>query len=186
MRRDDEVRQKELDAKRKARKDDQVNEKERLCKQASRNRDRSKIRNYDRSVKSQKRKAEEFACHESKLKKQKQQGSSLEQCIDIFSKNIIEGQLVHLHCRHSYVNPIVIKGLKRKSTSPAPLATPSTLRSEKQFNFKEDCLFCGNSTFEITAKTNLFDVHAVQTTEFQTTVEQICIERKDEWATQEE
>ncbi|CAG2222514.1 unnamed protein product [Mytilus edulis] len=99
MRRDDEVRQKELDAKRKARKDDQVNEKERLCKQASRNRDRSKIRNYDRSVKSQKRKAEEFACHESKLKKQKQQGSSLEQCIDIFSKNIIEENIVsNIYC----------------------------------------------------------------------------------------
>ncbi|CAG2227749.1 unnamed protein product [Mytilus edulis] len=66
------------------------------------------------------------------------------------------GQLVHLHCRRSFVNPIVIKGLKRKSTSPAPLATPPTLRSEKQFSFQEDCLFC----------------------------EHICIERKDEWATE--
>ncbi|CAG2233051.1 MOGS [Mytilus edulis] len=94
------------------------------------------------------------------------------------------GQLVHLHCRRSYVNPLVIKGLKRKSTSPAPLATPPTLRSEKQFSFQEDCLFCGNSTIETTAKRKLFDVHAVQTTEFQTTVEQICIERKDEWATE--
>ncbi|VDH90323.1 Hypothetical predicted protein [Mytilus galloprovincialis] len=51
------------------------------------------------------------------------------------------GQLVHLHCRRSFVNPIVIKGLKRKSTSPAPLATPSTLRSEKQFSSQEDCYF---------------------------------------------
>ncbi|VDI26391.1 Hypothetical predicted protein [Mytilus galloprovincialis] len=44
--------------------------------------------------------------------------------------------------RRSYVNPIVIKGLIRKSTSPALLATPPTLRSEKQFSFQEDCLFC--------------------------------------------
>ena len=88
------------------------------------------------------------------------------------------GQLMHLHCRRSYVNPLVNKGLKRKSTSPAPLATPPTLRSEKQFSFQEDCLFCGNSTIETTAKRKLFDAHAVQTTEFQTTVEQISIERK--------
>ncbi|CAC5386695.1 unnamed protein product [Mytilus coruscus] len=94
------------------------------------------------------------------------------------------GLLVHEHCRRSYVNPNVTKGLKRKSTSPAPLATPPTLWSEKQFSFQEDCLFCGNSTIETTAKRRLFDVHAVQTTEFQTTVEQICIERNDEWATE--
>ncbi|CAC5405802.1 unnamed protein product [Mytilus coruscus] len=41
------------------------------------------------------------------------------------------GQLVHEHCRRSYVNPNVIKGLKRKFTSPAPLATPPTLRVEQ-------------------------------------------------------
>ena len=117
MRRDDEVRQKELDAKRKARKDDQVNEKERLCKQASRNRDRSKIRNYDRSVKSQKRKAEEFACHESKLKKQKQQGSSLEQCIDIFSKNIIEGPTyLCTSCTQTWFSNSVVNACRIKQT----------------------------------------------------------------------
>ncbi|VDH98232.1 Hypothetical predicted protein [Mytilus galloprovincialis] len=66
------------------------------------------------------------------------------------------GQRVHLHCQRSYVNPIVIKGLNRKSTSSAPLATPPKLRSQKQFSFQEDCLFC----------------------------ELICIERKDEWATE--
>ena len=92
----------------------------------------------------------------------------------------IPGQIVHDHCRRTYINPIVIKSLKRKPSEPldkAPL-----LRSEKQFDFKEDCLFCGVSTNESTAKRKTFDVHAVRTTEFQQSIEQICNERNDDWA----
>lgn len=53
------------------------------------------------------------------------------------------GQVVHEECRRTYVNPIVIKSLKRKSTSPVIPIPSKSLRSEMQFNFKEDCLFCG-------------------------------------------
>ena len=53
------------------------------------------------------------------------------------------GQVVHEECRRTYVNPIVIKSLKRKSTSPIIPIPSKSLRSEMQFNFKEDCLFCG-------------------------------------------
>lgn len=80
-----------------------------------------------------------------------------------------------------YVNPIVIKSLKRKSTSPIIPIPSKSLRSEMQFNFKEDCLFCGKPVND-NAKKKKNGVHSVQTTQFQSTLEQICNDRNDEWA----
>jgi 5'-3' exonuclease len=91
------------------------------------------------------------------------------------------GQVVHEECRRIYVNPIVIKSLKRKSTSPVIPISSKLLRSEKQFNFKEDCLFCGKPAHD-NAKRKKHGVHSVQTTQFQSTLEQICRDRNDEWA----
>ena len=87
------------------------------------------------------------------------------------------GHTVHDKCRRTYINPIVIKGLRRnpsETVNEQPL-----LRSEKQFDVKEDCLFCGASVVENTAKRKTFDV---RTMEFQKTVEQISNERNVEWA----
>lgn len=91
------------------------------------------------------------------------------------------GQVVHEECRRTYVNPIVIKSLKRKSTSPVIPIPSKSLRSEMQFNFKEDCLFCGKPVND-NAKRKKHGVHSVQTTQFQSTLEQICNDRNDEWA----
>jgi hypothetical protein len=48
----------------------------------------------------------------------------------------------------AYINPIVIKGLKRKPSEP--VNEQPLLRSEKQFDFKEDCLLYGASVIENT------------------------------------
>ena len=73
--------------------------------------------------------------------------ASKERGDDIVTK---PGQIVHEECRRTYINPILIKSLKRKPSEP--LDKPPLLRSEKQFDFKEDCLFCGASVTENTAK----------------------------------
>jgi hypothetical protein len=102
--------------------------------------------------------------------------ASKERGDDIVTKS---GHTVHEKCRCTYINPIVIKGPKRKPSEP--VNEQPLLRSEKQFDFKEDCLFCGASVVENTAKRKTFDVHAVRIMEFQKTVEQICNERNDEF-----
>lgn len=106
--------------------------------------------------------------------------------INIASKergaNIVtkSGQIVHEQCRRTYTNVNSINALKRKPSEP--VNEPPILRSEKQFDFKDDCLFCGASVIENAAKRKTFEVHAVRTTEFQKSIEQICDERNDEWA----
>ena len=86
------------------------------------------------------------------------------------------GHTIHEKCRRTNINPIVIKGLKRKPSEP--VNEQPLLRSEQKFDFKENCFFCGASVVENTAKRKTFDVHAVRTMEFQKTLEQICTERK--------
>jgi len=63
------------------------------------------------------------------------------------------GHIVHEKCRSTHINPILIKCLKRKPSTP--VNEPPLLRSEKQFDFKEDCLFCGASVVENTAKRDI-------------------------------
>jgi hypothetical protein len=51
-------------------------------------------------------------------------------------------QYIYEKCRRTNINPIVIKGLKRKPSEP--VNEQPLLRSEKQFDFKEDCLISKN------------------------------------------
>ncbi|CAC5415382.1 unnamed protein product [Mytilus coruscus] len=115
---------------------------------------------------------------ESKTVKLREKGSiginhaNKDRVDDIVTKSV---QTVHEQCR---TNSIFMKGLKRKPSEP--VNEPPFLRSEKQYDFKEDCLFCGASVIKSATKRKTFEVHAVRKTEFQKSIEQICGEKNDE------
>jgi hypothetical protein len=70
--------------------------------------------------------------------------------------------LPRLHLSLSILGGENICGMPRFVRKFEPVNEQPLLRSEKQFDFKEDCLFCGASVVENSAKRKTFDVHAVR------------------------
>ena len=91
------------------------------------------------------------------------------------------GEFVHIECRKKYCNPNNIKYDKVNSTSVL-LSSPRTLRSVSEaFCFQNNCLFCGHVA-KLSGKKRGLDVYPVRTLDFQTKIEEVCSQRKDDWA----
>ncbi|CAC5362575.1 unnamed protein product [Mytilus coruscus] len=92
------------------------------------------------------------------------------------------GQSVHQECRRVYCNPKAIDRSKKKTNIESNADSPN-LRSQTLFSFADHCLFCGLEA-KILGKKKGQSIFPVRTEDFQTTVDTICNERGDEWATQ--
>ncbi|VDI60803.1 Hypothetical predicted protein, partial [Mytilus galloprovincialis] len=90
------------------------------------------------------------------------------------------GDVVHQDCRRDYTNA---KSVKQKEIELDYKTTENrVLRSQKQFNYRDNCLFCGQFA-DVKDKRKGTDVFPVRTKDFQSNIEKICRERNDEWAT---
>ena len=62
-------------------------------------------------------------------------------------KDVIQtlpGQLVHEDCRKKYCNPQQIaKAVKEKEEGPSIQCIPVLRSTEREFNYRTDCIFCG-------------------------------------------
>lgn len=93
------------------------------------------------------------------------------------------GDSVHINCRKTYTNPILIKSSHAdpsKTSSENKEKTPS-LRSHGVFSFSDHCLFCTRQA-KVNGKKRDIDVYPVRTSDFQSEVLLKCEQRDDEWA----
>ncbi|CAC5372506.1 unnamed protein product [Mytilus coruscus] len=90
------------------------------------------------------------------------------------------GQKLHQNCRKSYTNPKYI-ALANKEIKHETTNVPK-LRSKVEFDFKKHCLFCGQLADAVIGRKRKSDVYPVRTSEFQCKIEDICKQRKNEWA----
>ena len=82
----------------------------------------------------------------------------------------VAGDYVHLRCRPRYQLPV----------SPEPLTSRSS-RSHSQFNFRNNCLFCGVVLSSHPRKQK--DIHSVSNPTFGKSLESVITERDyDDWA----
>ncbi|CAG2214599.1 unnamed protein product [Mytilus edulis] len=88
------------------------------------------------------------------------------------------GDVVHQDCRRDYTNA---KSVKQKELDYKTTEN-RVLRSQEQFNYRDNCLFCGQFA-DVKDKRKGTDVFPVRTKDFQSNIEKICRERNDEWAT---
>ena len=91
---------------------------------------------------------------------------------------------LHTNCRKEYTRSSSIKSYqsKRDSSSATP-AESKTLRSaESQFDFKRDCLFCGEEA-DVSVKLPIKrrSLTEVETTEFRKSILERAAERNDKW-----
>ncbi|XP_045211013.2 uncharacterized protein LOC123562441 [Mercenaria mercenaria] len=86
------------------------------------------------------------------------------------------GQKVHTDCRKKYAD-------KRHVLTELDAHTNETrlLRSGNDFDFKHKCLFCGKDAKNSSRKRG-HDVFPVRSTDFQSTIKEICAQRNDKWA----
>lgn len=91
------------------------------------------------------------------------------------------GQFVHIKCRQKYISPYHIKKSLTENFNISKSGDfKPTLRSENQFDFATQCLFCGKVAKK--DKKRSLDVYCVRSIDFQTSINQICNERNDEWS----
>lgn len=99
------------------------------------------------------------------------------------------GQTVHQECRRAHCHH---KDLRRQNREPIANDNLAILRSKANaFSYKDHCIFCGKPA-KVTQKPakvvqspnykRTVDVYPVRTFDFHKTIEDICNERKDEWA----
>ena len=93
---------------------------------------------------------------------------------------VVAGIFVHKICRRDYCNKYLIdRDVKIKQHHEGPSSTRVLRSSEPAFNFREHCLFCGNSAESRGRKR----VSQVTSDGFQTTIKRLCKERgEDSWA----
>lgn len=93
------------------------------------------------------------------------------------------GDCVHISCRKTYTNQLVIKGIlaDRSKTNNKNTENTPLLRSQGVFSFSENCLFCTKPA-KVNGKKRDIDVYPVRTSDFQTEVLLKCKQRDDEWA----
>ena len=91
-----------------------------------------------------------------------------------------EGQRVHKECRKRWGVKHYIQAAKSKEQIDTP--SPWKLRSQnKKFEISQDCIFCCQPA-HCDGRRRGYDVFPVKTAAFETTIRQICGERKDEWS----
>ena len=91
---------------------------------------------------------------------------------------VTAGQTVHQQCRRDYCKT---QNIKRCSDSLIDQEHKLLRSSGSNFNFKEDCLFCGQPA-KYDGKKKGFEVFPVRTKDFQLAIEQQCQERNDDWS----
>lgn len=91
VRENKELKERELEAKKRNRSNPSNLEKERLRKEASRRKNQLKETYYNKVKKNEKRKNKDFLHHESSLKKRRQYGSTLNECFKKFSNKTADG-----------------------------------------------------------------------------------------------
>lgn len=94
---------------------------------------------------------------------------------------VTPGQTVHKECRRKYCLVADIK--RRNCANIQNQQSPRTLRSSTEFILKEHCMF-GGQPAKIYGNKRGLDVYPVRTTDFQRTLESLCIERNDKWSEQ--
>ena len=90
------------------------------------------------------------------------------------------GDAVRTACRKAYCHPHAIKSSKRKLTSDCADSS-CTLRSQKSFSYKDNCLFCGMPD-RYGGKKRQFELIPDRTLHFDTAILKVCDERNDEWS----
>lgn len=96
--------------------------------------------------------------------------------------DVREGDSVHIACRKRYTNPSYISKSLRQKEERHPV--PRTLRSQSsvQFDFRRDCLFCGNEINQEQERKRGRVVCTVRTMDIQDTILNACKVRCDDWA----
>ncbi|VDI67384.1 tripartite motif-containing protein 63 [Mytilus galloprovincialis] len=79
------------------------------------------------------------------------------------------GDVVHQDCRRDYTNA---KSVKQKELDYKTTEN-RVLRSQEQFNYRDNCLFCGQFA-DVKDKRKGTDVFPVRTKDFQSNIEKIC------------
>ena len=87
---------------------------------------------------------------------------------------------VHTACRKTYCNPCAIQSSKRKLASECAYSS-CTLRSQKSFSYKDNCLFCGMPD-KYEGKKRQIELIPVRNLHFDTAILKVCNERNDEWS----
>ena len=91
----------------------------------------------------------------------------------------LPGQTVNQDCRRNHCNPRRINSAQVNVTEN--ISKRLSLRSEATpFDYKEHCLFCGQSA-KYDGKKG-YDVIPVRTGYFQTRIHELCKRRHDKWA----
>jgi len=89
-----------------------------------------------------------------------------------------EGQRVHKECRKKWGVKYCIKAAKSKEQIDSP--SPCKLRSQnKKFEISQDCIFCCQPA-QCDGRRRGYDVFPVKTAAFETSIRQVCEERKSE------
>ncbi|KAL5006836.1 hypothetical protein ScPMuIL_015642 [Solemya velum] len=99
-RQDKDFRNAELQLKRAVREEAFFKEKERILKQTSRDKSSIQHKNYDKKYKQDKRKDPLVVVHESELRRKKQFGSTIMDCIKVFETKVSEGPIYVCTCCH--------------------------------------------------------------------------------------
>ena len=95
------------------------------------------------------------------------------------------GDKVHAQCRCNYCR--ADRPTIQHDNGIPSLQQPTqrtNLRSQQYFNFREHCLFCGQSarTDKNKKQKETFEVYPVRSDDFQENIVQACHFRKDEWS----
>ena len=96
------------------------------------------------------------------------------------------GDTVHTDCRADFINKKSISRDKKHKAAAAKEISDQRLRStSSSFNFKNDCLYCGQPAFSTTKRKEFENtVHQVTTLETRKMLLDICKNRGDEWASE--
>ena len=92
---------------------------------------------------------------------------------------------VHKLCRKNYTRKDSIAAVKKSLSQPSTSQTCGVLRSSgKSFDFRNDCIFCGEKASAPDAKypkNRRLTVYNVATLEFRDKIISICEQRSDQW-----
>ncbi|CAG2255285.1 unnamed protein product [Mytilus edulis] len=92
---------------------------------------------------------------------------------------VVAGQILHQECRKKYTNAKEIQKIGKENTDNDRF--DRLTRSSQYFDFREHCLFCGQSA-QMSDRKYGIEVYPVRTFEFQQKIDAICKDRKDSWA----
>ncbi|CAH1800640.1 unnamed protein product, partial [Owenia fusiformis] len=91
------------------------------------------------------------------------------------------GQVVHVHCKKEYTNTNVISALKRKLSAPAERNSKNLRSQEVKFNYKTNCLFCGQGDPYQGRKTD-FKLNPIMTLDYSSACLKICDKLNSPWS----